>query len=447
MSLLLIAVITILGIILGKFLFKKWMNHLTIYSLIMGGQTFLYQLKLLPYVNVIPLSWFFLIGSFISLVLGILTYISAKKLYSVKEVFTKQSIIDLPIFADDGKALKYTIIFFIIVSFFVAIQRWVVLIHMFGSIPAVIINAGVVYRLNVNREIKEFLPILPNFIYVGVFLVGIYSAYKRKFTLLTFLPFISIVIKELTYFGRGEILFALLEFLFTFFLFRHLLNDEPSGKYKFSKSNAIIASTILMSFLIISVSLVRITRGNYENYVGASPGLSKLKNNFIISPSIYLYLSSNVGVFSEYLASGGEKTKFGQNTFLLFYDFLAQVEREPRPKFFQRGYYIPMWTNTGTYLRELHADFGIAGIFLVPYLLGLVITWLWYKFYEGHSLIVLAFLVYLYLIIGHSFLMMITRLNLWYFSLFLLILFIPVLERIALRGKKQSIEEGIIGRA
>ncbi len=73
MSLLLIAVISILGIILGKLLFRKWINHLTIYCVIMGGLIFLYELKLLPYPKIIPFAWFFLIGSFLSFLLGIIT--------------------------------------------------------------------------------------------------------------------------------------------------------------------------------------------------------------------------------------------------------------------------------------------------------------------------------------------------------------------------------------
>ena len=38
--------------LLGKFLFKNWFNHLTLYCIILGGSIFLYELKLLPYVEV-----------------------------------------------------------------------------------------------------------------------------------------------------------------------------------------------------------------------------------------------------------------------------------------------------------------------------------------------------------------------------------------------------------
>jgi len=442
MSLILVATISIFGIVLGKVIFKKWINHLTLYCLIMGGLIFLYELKLLPYVDIIPLAWFFIISTFLSFLFGILIIISTRNLASQNEIATEKSIIALALFADDGKTVRNAILFFTFIGFFVAFQRWWVLIEMFGSIPAVFINAGVVYRLNVNREIKDFIPILPNFVYVGVFLLVMYNAYKKKFSLLTFLPFISIVIKELTYFGRGEILFALMEFLFSFFLFRYLLNTDTSRKYAFSKKSAIIVSTILVVFLGASVSLVRVSRGSYENFVGGSSQLKQLKGNFLISPSIYLYMSCDIGVFSKYLEHDKENTKFGHNSFLVFYDFLSRVEGEKRPRFYQKGFYIPMWANTGTFMRELHEDFGIAGIFLIPYLIGLFITWLWFKFYERHNLIVFAILVYFYIIIGFSFLMMVTRLNQWYFSLGLIILSIPILEKMATRKNSLNLEKG-----
>jgi len=436
MSLLLIIMASFSGIILGKILFKKWVNHLTIYCLIMGGLIFFYELKLLPYVDIVPLAWFFIISTFLSFLFGILTMISGRNIFPTDWVATEKSISTMPLFADGGRVLKYSILFFTLIGFFVAFQRWWVLIHMFGSIPAVLVNAGIVYRLNVNGEIKDFIPILPNFIYVAVFLVGIYTAYKRRFSLLTFLPFISIVIKELTYFGRGEILFALMEFFFSFLLFRHLLNNELSEKFKFLKKNAIIASIILVIFLVSSASLIRVTRGSYENFSGGNSQLKQLKGNFLLSPSIYLYLSCDIGVFSKYLEQDRENTKFGQNSFLIGYDFLSKLGILKKPSAFQKGYFIPMWANTGTFMRELHADFGIAGLFLVPYVIGLLITWFWFKFYEQKNLIVFAFLVYFYLIVGFSFLVMVTRLNQWYISLFLIIISLPLLERIALISYK-----------
>ena len=431
MSVLLITIIFFLGTVLSKLLFNKWFNHLSLYCFIMGGLIFLYELKLFPYHDIIPLAWFYYLASFLSFILGIVTVISAKDLFPPKQLNSNKSVIQSPIFRNDGKILKYSVLFFSLIALFVAVQRWVVLIGMFGSIPSVLVNASVVYRLNVRQEIKEFIPILPAFVYVAVFLSGIFTAYKGKITFLTFLPFIAIILKELTYFGRAELLLTMMEFLFSFFLFRHLLNNDSSKRFKFSKINAAITFTLLLVLLIATASFIRVGRGARENYVGVSRELRQLSENMIISPSVYLYLSSDAGVFSKYLEAGGEDVNFGENTFFIFHVFLSRLGVIQKPGFFSKGYHIPMWSNTGTFLRELHADFGIAGIFLVPYLIGLIITWLWFKFYEEKSLYVFAFLVYFYLIIGFSFLTLVTKLNQWYISLLLILLFLPLLEKLA----------------
>ena len=433
MSVLLITIISFLGIALGKLIFKKWFNHLSLYCFIMGGLIFLYELKLFPYHEYNSLGLVFLFSSFLSFLLGIITVIVAKDLFSKRHEKSSQSIISSPIFRNNGKILKYSLLFFSLVALFVAIQRWIVLINMFGSIPSVLVNASVVYRLNVRQEIKEFIPILPAFVYVAVFLSGIYTAFKGKFTFLTFLPFIGIILKELTYFGRAELLLTMIEFLFSFFLFRHLLNGDLTRRFRFSKGNAAIAFSLLLVLLIAAASFIRVGRGARENYVGVSRELRQLSENFIISPSVYLYLSSDVGVFSKYLEAGGEDVNFGENTFFIFHVFLSRLGIIQKPEFFSKGYHIPMWSNTGTYLRELHADFGIAGVLLVPYLIGLTITWLWFKFYEEKSLYVFAFLVYFYLIIGFSFLTLVTKLNQWYISLLLILIFLPLIEKLAIR--------------
>jgi oligosaccharide repeat unit polymerase len=435
MSLVLVAFFSVILILAGRIIFKKWFNHMTLYCAIIGGLVFLYELKLLPYPNLSALTWFFIISAVLSFILGNLTIVSTKNLFSRTKSTFQESDITMPILADGGKALKYSILFFSFIGLFVAIHRWIVLISKFGSISEVLLNAGVVYRLNVQGEIKEFIPILPSFIYIAVFLSGIYSAYKGRFSFLSIFPIICIVLKELTYFGRGEILFSVSEFLITFFLFRHLLTTYSSKRFKFSKISAAIVITLLLVLVISAASFIRVTRGAQESFTGASRELRQLEENMIISPSVYLYLSSDVGVFSKYLELEKETTKFGQNTFRTIYYFLSKVNVVEEPSFFQKGYFIPMWTNTGTYIRELHADFGFVGVFLGSYLLGLLITWLWFKFYQDGNILVLMILVYLYLIVGFSFQMMVTRLNQWYFSQIMIILFIPLLERMARNQK------------
>lgn len=439
MTLLLIAVISILGIISGKLLLKKWFNHLTLYCFIWGVMLLLYEWKLLPYTNIIPLAWFYIISAFYSFLFGIFTIISAKNLYPGNPILPKNIGRTLNIFIDDGRTVKYALILFSVICIYGALQHWSVLINMFGSIPGVFVNAERIYRLNVKGGIKGMVPFIAIFGYVAIFYSGIYTAYKGRFSFLTFLPFIGITIKEMSTIGRAGILIALLEFLITFFLYRNLLTDDLIQRFRFSKKNAIFAFTILAIFFIATTSLIRISRGSFENYVGASKELNQFKENIILTPSVYLYLSSHVGVLSKYSGSEGEDTEFGQNTFLTFYHILNKFNVVKRDSDYQKGYFIPMWTNTGTFIRELHADFGIIGVFLVPYLIGILITWLWFKFYRDKNLIVFAFLVYLFLIIGFSFFIMITRSSYWSISLLLIVLSIPLIEKIAMIYHKKPL--------
>lgn len=434
MSLLLIAVIIILGIVLGKYLFKHWFNHLTLYCLIFGGSLFLYELKLLPYIDLTPYTWILMLSAFLSFFLGILTIITARHLYKESPISVEKSNISLKIFADDGATLKLTIFIFGIISLYSAVELWMIFIKQFGSIPAVLLNGEVIYRMNVGGKIKGNTPYLHLLGFVAIYLSGIYTAYKKKFTLLTFLPLVSIILREIAGAGRAGMLFALMQFILSFFLFKHLLSNDLKERFKFSKISALVGAMILLIIFVGGSTLVKATRVSdvaSTTYSAASKELRQTRGNLIISPSLYLYLSSDVGVFSKYLSSEGERTPFGQNTFMTFYNFLGKLNIVQKPHEFQRGYFVPMWTNTGTYLRELHADFGPVGVFLGPYLLGLLITWLWFKFLEKKSLITFVFLVNLNIIVAFSFFVMATRVLYWFTSLVLIIILIPVLERVA----------------
>jgi len=433
MALILIPAISILGILLGKYLFKKWLNHLTLYSFIFGSSVFLYELKLLPYVNIIPFAWFIIIVSFLSFLLGTITIISARNLYREDPIVIEKLDVSFKIFSDGGRTLKYAIILFSLISIYSTIEFWMFLIKQFGSIPGVLINAQVIYRLNVSGELIGFTPFISLFGFVALFFAAIYTAYKRKFSLLSFIPLVSIIIREIGQAGRAAMSVALVEFTIAFFLFRYLLNNDYSKRFNFSKTSAIVSSTLLLTVFILAVSVVKISRTSEssEKFSGASSGLSQTKENIFISPSVYLYASSNVAVLSKYFSSEGENTGIGQNTLQTLYLVLAKLGIIERPYERPKGYFIPMWTNSATYLRDLHADFGIAGVLLGPFFLGLLITWLWFKFYEKQSIIAFTFLVHFYLVVVFACLGIVTRFTFWSLTLLFILLFIPVLEKIS----------------
>jgi oligosaccharide repeat unit polymerase len=433
MALILIFVITFLGSLLGKFLFKKWINHLTLYSFFFGISIFLYELKLLPYVDIIPFAWFVVILSSLSFLLGIVTIISARNLSRENPIVLQKLDISLKIFNDDGKTLKYAVIFFSLISIYSTIEFWMFLIKQFGNIPGVLINSQVIYRLNISGDLVGFTPYISLSGFIALFFAAIYTAYKRKFSILSFIPITSIMIREIGQAGRAAMSVALVEFVLTFILFRYLLKSDCRQRFNFSRANAIVASILLIVLFVLAASIVRVSRTteSSEKFTGASSELSQTKESIFISPTIYLYASSNIAVLSKYFSSEGENTGFGQNTFQTIHYYLSRLKLIDKLNERPKGYHIPMWTNSATYLRDLHADFGISGVLLGPFFLGLLLTWLWFKFYEKQSIIAFAFLIYLNLIVVFACLGIVTRFTFWSLALLFILLFIPVLEKIS----------------
>ncbi len=440
MIFIIVPTIAFISFLLGKYIFNRWFNHLSLFTFIWTGMILFYELRLLPYKEIVPATWIFIISTFLSLILGTLTYLSIRKLFSHQESKTEINKLSFNnLFADDAKVVKYSLFIFSFISIAGAIQHWMVLIDMFGSIPKVFLNALTIYRLNTEAGgIKGQVPFVSNFGYVAVFWGAVYTAYKGKFTFLSILPFIGIIIKETSTIGRAGILLGLFEFIFVFLLFRHCLTINDENKFRFSKPNATISITFLLALLIFAASVVKISRVSFEQYQGASKTLRELEGNLILSPSVYLYLSAHLGVLNEFVNRQDERNVFAQNTLLPLYNFLDRLDVVERPNQYQKGYFIPMWVNTGTFIRELFADFNVFGLLLFPYLLGLLMTYLWFRLVKEGSLYILVILSYLYIIIGFSFLVMITRTSYWIISLTLNILSIFIISQIVKRKQNKK---------
>jgi oligosaccharide repeat unit polymerase len=230
-------------------------------------------------------------------------------------------------------------------------------------------------------------------------------------------------------------LLGITEFFVTLILFRYLLIYSNNKKETSSNRNLIVGFISILLFVVIGATLVKTFRGTTESFKGASSQLNETKSNAFISPSLYLYLSSNIGVLNKFLLEGTEEASIGENTFTPVYNFLSKFGLTKRVSFNERGYFIPMWSNSATYLRELYADYGTLGIFLIPYLLGLITTFYWIKLYSTLSLKYFPILVYLFSIVSLSWFSSMTKGGNWLISLLILVLMTPMIETIIL-GKK-----------
>ncbi len=421
-------IVTFASIILSKMIFKKWFNPLSLYAIIWGTMVFAYGFRLMPLIDISIEAWFAIVLSYVAFIFGVVIIYLARDIYHTDT--SKPSIKegDFCLFYNDGKLLKTIIWIFALLGFFAALQHWYVLLVRYGSFSEIFIHSLRVYHERVDGVSYGEIPYLWLLSYIAIFLSGIYTAYKGKIELVTIISILGIILKELARFTRNGILLGMLEFVIAFILFRYLLSDN--GKKSEQNNRKLIISSIFLILLFVSsASFIKVARNTFDDYKGVSSSLSQYKGGAFISPSVYFYLTSQIAVFSRYLEVGNERLLFIQNTLFPFYSFLSKFGVVKRPKDNSIGYFIPTWSNTATYLRDLHSDYGFAGVLLGPFLLGLLVSFYWFKVFSENDLISFVILSFLMIVIGMSFFVILIRSITWWFSLLSTIAIIKYLKK------------------
>jgi hypothetical protein len=91
-------------------------------------------------------------------------------------------------------------------------------------------------------------------------------------------------------------------------------NTNQSKKYS-SNRNLIISGLAILTLLVASMTIVKEFRGTIEKYKASTRSLNKLKDVPVITPSIYMYFSSNIGVLSKYLEDEPSHSLIGEKYF------------------------------------------------------------------------------------------------------------------------------------
>lgn len=409
-------------------IFNKIFNPLSIYSFIWFFLLFFYELKLIRYPELSSHTLLVVLAGFVSFYLGILFYYLSNFNY-VQLIRNNFSAAPKPtLFYKKGYYIKLLIVITGLIGLAGAIQHWMVLLGEYGSLTDIILSANVIYRERVQGDLEGVIPYISTFSFVSLFFASVYSAHRGKISILILIPAIGIILKDLALVGRTSMLMMMMIFFSVYIFYKSIYGLRNASNKRFNKKT-LFGITIVIALLLVSASLVKVYRAGLEDYKASTRELRQFEEDLIFSPSVYLYMSSHVGVLDKYFRKSDEEVNFGENTFMSFYRILHKFELVKEPQFYQKGYYIPMWTNTGTYLREIHADFGYAGIFLFPFLLGFLLVKLWYSLLKRYSFPKFLFLIYLNLIVFYSFLLNVTRLGNWLISLIITLFLIVVTQK------------------
>jgi oligosaccharide repeat unit polymerase len=416
MDLLIIITISIATLLVGRSLFHAWFNQITLYVGVWSVSLVFFQLRLLNYYPLETETWIVIIDGFLAFVFGTITVFFAR--FAIQQ---EKAQLPIPqntnLLVLELKLLPYMIWTLSIISLAAILQHWYVLIKMFGSVQNVVVMGGVLYAMRLKNAISGTIPYLGALALPAMLFAGRYISISGKFCPVVIVPIIAVVIGAISDMGRASMLISSILFLDGYMLSKTRLPVVLPRAIS-ARTQKILTLIIGASLLIGTAELVRSNRGMIESIEGASPALQRLHTASFVTPSIYEYFTIHHGVLNQYLKLDQEHPAWGENTFAPAYRILSKLGFDTYTSDYAIFYKTPAGANTGTYLRELHADFGILGILIFPYLLGLLGARLWYRHLDKPSYLNLVFISHVFVMIIFSLLTQATRLGYWWISLF-----------------------------
>lgn len=408
-SLLVIAICGIGFVLLGRYVFKMWFNHVSIYSGIWSLSLLFFELRLIHYYPLESETWLIIISGGMAFILGSLTVAVARAAVNRKVSYEDISGKMSPELLDKEVLLVRNIVLILSgISFLIALQHWYIVIKEFGGIANVLIWGNLVYSFRVSEGLPGSIPYIDSLAISAVLFGGVYTALVGRIRLVSLIPIFVVMFLEVANMGRAKLIMSAIFFFTGYFVRKKYLNLDGIKK-KPNWTRQVISVVVFSVILLGGAEFVRSTRRSIETFEGASNTLQKLQGSSFITPSMYMYMTIHHGVLNQYLKQDDEHTPWGSNTFAPIYRMVSKLGFDIYVRTYQRFYRTPTGANTGTYLRELHADFGIFGVVFFPYLLGLIASFYFYRFSDRKLYRDLAFIAYLNVLVAMSLLYGATR--------------------------------------
>lgn len=412
MIVLLILCFGLVTVILGRMLFDQWFNHITLYSAIWTVSLVLFHLGYIYYYPLESGTWILILDAWVAFLLGACIVVAARYCFSdairLRRGKTPATAIDIRFVHPILWALN-------IIALLTVIQHWHLLIQQFGSVRNVIISGNLLYSHRVKEGLPGSIPYFDAFALSGSWLAGLVTSRTGKLRFVALMPILIMVLDAVSGMGRASLLIATILFAAGYFpdrLMSHSFLRKQAGRWK-----RFFVIAFAMVIFIAAAEYIRSNRGTIENIDTASSSLSKYRSGYLITPSIYAYLTIHTGIFNQYLKHDEERAFFAANTLAPINRVLAKFGFDTYVPDYPPFYNTPASANTGTYLRDLHLDFGVPGILLAPFFLGMMCSWLVLKNRESGSFRASALLAHMYVVVLLSFFVEATRLGYWLVSL------------------------------
>ncbi len=369
-------------VIVARWLCGRWFNHLSLYSIVWSVSLIALSLNLIHYNHIVPEAWLFIFLAWIAIYFGTAIVKLGKwapQLRSFPELHMRRLRNAILLLSVAGLA-----------SSAVLASNIVLALGTDGLFVALTEYANQIYGMRFAGEVSGlmYLNFLP---YAGCVLAGIYTARLGRLTFVALLPLMAMLADGIVSMQRAAMVFG------SFLLLSGYLMTPKVSKLRISKWQKLaFAFAFLAAFLGVTVQ-----RGGAAYIEGETQTLVNMGERVSALPALYFYASGPIPCFSEYLqhAESDGKALWGRYMFASIYRLLSKFGLDTYVSYYQNFYYTPAAINVGTYLRELHRDFGATAIFIFPFLLGVIISAIERCAPTPQTVIVLSFL---YLVVFFS---------------------------------------------
>jgi oligosaccharide repeat unit polymerase len=418
MTITLILISGVLTVLLGRWMFGQWFNHVGLYGFIWCGSLLLFHSGLIAYYPLELETWLLIGAGWLAFTLGAAMVVAARFSLGLRAPLSLASTTNR-LSGGDADNIVFRRILVVMNAIIVvdAIYEVHVAATLAGSVNNILALGNLLYKLRATEGLPGMIPYLSSMGFIACLFAGVYTSRISELKMVAVIPLLVILVISIVNMNRVNILIAGLLFISGMFLNKTKTDrkGQPKGRLK-----SFAAITFVAMLLLSGAELIRSNRQMVENFAGATTALTKLnsKGSGFITPSVLMYATVHHGVFNQYLKHNSENPIWGNYTFAPFWRTLAKLGFDTKVNYYQPMYFTPIIANTGSYLREFHADFGIAGSILGPFAMGFFTSIFWFRSRNGGGKLLHVVLAsHMMVMVGLSVIALATQLGSWLASL------------------------------
>lgn len=254
-------------------------------------------------------------------------------------------------------------------AFILCAARLVIVSNAYGVKLAVLLSNPALWRRFLTTHIVEnvyvtqlstmAISISCAMFSIGFVLLGVHLYFGGRRRYLYLLPFLGLALgMSLLNLSRKEIAVNMPFLALSYILMHAAYRVRPARQVLIDLLAPVVP--LLLLFILVELLLAKGRAFNPQDRIAG----------FLFS--LYWYIASPVAAFGEYLANHGHEYRLGQSLFFPIYKWLHRLHLVDGSQMtpFGKKVYIPYVANVYSYLRNIHEDFGVFGVAIVPYVLG-----------------------------------------------------------------------------